>query len=158
MLVYAEDHYGIMWRCNVLVQAVSKLRLFGQKIIIKKKEHVFHSLSLSLFHSQSASFDFSVSLSIFLTPPPFLCLNLSLLLQVVSGHQDGESRLALPALQQGIPLTPPFLPTAHLPSYLASSALDREGSGGGTAGTHNPLLQHMVLLEQGHSPIGQCSL
>uniref|UniRef100_A0A667Z5W6 Histone deacetylase n=1 Tax=Myripristis murdjan TaxID=586833 RepID=A0A667Z5W6_9TELE len=66
---------------------------------------------------------------------------------VVSGHQDGESRLALPALQQGIPLTPPFLPTAHLPSYLAASALDREGAGGGTAG-HSPLLQHMVLLEQ----------
>ncbi|TKS67589.1 Histone deacetylase 4 [Collichthys lucidus] len=63
---------------------------------------------------------------------------------VVSGHQDGESRLALPALQQGIPLTPPFLPTAHLPSYLASSALDREGAGGGTAG-HNPLLQHMIM-------------
>uniref|UniRef100_A0A3B4YWS0 Histone deacetylase n=1 Tax=Seriola lalandi dorsalis TaxID=1841481 RepID=A0A3B4YWS0_SERLL len=60
-------------------------------------------------------------------------------------HQDGESHL--PALQQGIPLTPPFLPTAHLPSYLASSTLDREGAGGGTTG-HNPLLQHMVLLEQ----------
>ncbi|XP_045909392.1 histone deacetylase 4 isoform X1 [Micropterus dolomieu] len=71
---------------------------------------------------------------------------------VVSGHQDSESRLALPALQQGIPLTPPFLPTAHLPSYLAASALDREGAGGGTAG-HNPLLQHMVLLEQSHNPI-----
>uniref|UniRef100_A0A3Q1G7J7 Histone deacetylase n=1 Tax=Acanthochromis polyacanthus TaxID=80966 RepID=A0A3Q1G7J7_9TELE len=71
---------------------------------------------------------------------------------VVSGHQDGESHLALPALQQGIPLTSPFLPTAHLPSYLASSALDREGAGGGTAG-HNPLLQHMVLLEQSHSPM-----
>ncbi|XP_030284001.1 histone deacetylase 4 isoform X5 [Sparus aurata] len=71
---------------------------------------------------------------------------------VVSGHQDGDSRLALPALQQGIPLTSPFLPAAHLPSYLASSALDREGAGGGTAG-HNPLLQHMVLLEQGHNPI-----
>uniref|UniRef100_A0A3P9M892 Histone deacetylase n=1 Tax=Oryzias latipes TaxID=8090 RepID=A0A3P9M892_ORYLA len=71
---------------------------------------------------------------------------------VVSGHQDGESHLALPALQQGIPLTPPFLPTAHLPSYLAPSALDREGPGGGTAG-HNPLLQHVVLLEQGHSPM-----
>ncbi|XP_026232357.1 histone deacetylase 4 isoform X2 [Anabas testudineus] len=69
---------------------------------------------------------------------------------VVSGHQDGESHL--PALQQGIPLTPPFLPTAHLPSYLASSALDREGAGGGTTG-HNPLLQHMVLLEQGHNPM-----
>uniref|UniRef100_A0A8C7YLN1 Histone deacetylase n=1 Tax=Oryzias sinensis TaxID=183150 RepID=A0A8C7YLN1_9TELE len=64
----------------------------------------------------------------------------------------GESHLALPALQQGIPLTPPFLPTAHLPSYLAPSALDREGPGGGTAG-HNPLLQHVVLLEQGHSPM-----
>ncbi|XP_068185821.1 histone deacetylase 4 [Antennarius striatus] len=71
---------------------------------------------------------------------------------VVSGHQDGDSRLAMPALQQGIPLTSPFLPTAHLPSYLASSALDREGVGGGTAG-HNPLLQHMVLLEQGHNAI-----
>uniref|UniRef100_A0A3Q3VZ43 Histone deacetylase n=1 Tax=Mola mola TaxID=94237 RepID=A0A3Q3VZ43_MOLML len=68
-------------------------------------------------------------------------------------HQDCESRLALPPLQQGIPLTPPFLPAAHLPSYLASSALDREGTRGATAGTHNPLLQHMVLLEQGHSPI-----
>ncbi|XP_074514268.1 histone deacetylase 4 isoform X1 [Sebastes fasciatus] len=71
---------------------------------------------------------------------------------VVSAHQDGESRLALPGLQQGIPLTPPFLPTAHLPSYLASSALDREGAGGATAG-HNPLLQHMVLLEQSHNPM-----
>ncbi|XP_033965545.1 histone deacetylase 4 isoform X5 [Pseudochaenichthys georgianus] len=71
---------------------------------------------------------------------------------VVSGHQDGDSRLALPALQQSIGLTPPFLPTAHLPSYLASSALDREGAGGGTAG-HNPLLQHMVLLEQSHNPM-----
>ncbi|XP_023278889.1 histone deacetylase 4 [Seriola lalandi dorsalis] len=69
---------------------------------------------------------------------------------VVSGHQDGESHL--PALQQGIPLTPPFLPTAHLPSYLASSTLDREGAGGGTTG-HNPLLQHMVLLEQSHNPM-----
>ncbi|XP_035029815.2 histone deacetylase 4 isoform X1 [Hippoglossus stenolepis] len=69
---------------------------------------------------------------------------------VVSGHQDGESHLS--ALQQGIPLTPPFLATAHLPPYLASSALDREGVGGGTAG-HNPLLQHMVLLEQSHNPV-----
>ncbi|XP_034064666.1 histone deacetylase 4 [Gymnodraco acuticeps] len=74
---------------------------------------------------------------------------------VVSGHQDGDSRLALPALQQSIGLTPPFLPTAHLPSYLASSALDREGAGGGTAG-HNPLLQHMVLLEQSHNPMVWC--
>ncbi|KAM6934532.1 histone deacetylase 4 [Xenentodon cancila] len=71
---------------------------------------------------------------------------------VVSGHQDAESHLALPALQQGISLTPSFLPTAHLPSYLASTALDREGAGGGPAG-HSPLLQHMVLLEQSHSPM-----
>uniref|UniRef100_A0A8C6LIE8 Histone deacetylase n=1 Tax=Nothobranchius furzeri TaxID=105023 RepID=A0A8C6LIE8_NOTFU len=60
--------------------------------------------------------------------------------------------LALPALQQGIPVTPAFLPTSHLPSYLAPSALDREGPGGGTAG-HNALLQHMVLLEQSHGPV-----
>ncbi|XP_062420935.1 histone deacetylase 4 isoform X2 [Pungitius pungitius] len=76
---------------------------------------------------------------------------------VGSAHQDGESRLALPALQQGIPLTRPFLPTAHLPSYLASSALDREGGGGGVAG-HNPLLQHMVLMEQSHNSMGLAGL
>nr|XP_057937519.1 histone deacetylase 4 isoform X3 [Doryrhamphus excisus] len=70
----------------------------------------------------------------------------------ISGHQDPESCLALSALQRGIPLTSPFLPTAHLPPYLASSGLDREGAGGGTAG-HVPLLQHMVLLEQSHSPM-----
>ncbi|MED6277813.1 Histone deacetylase 4, partial [Characodon lateralis] len=69
---------------------------------------------------------------------------------VVSGHQDGESHLALPAIQPGIPLTPAFLPTSHLPSYLATSALDREGPIGGAAG-HNPLLQHMVLMEQSHN-------
>ncbi|XP_061547190.1 histone deacetylase 4 isoform X2 [Phycodurus eques] len=71
----------------------------------------------------------------------------------ISGHQDAESRLALPAaLQKSIPLTPPFLPAAHLPAYLASSGLDREGVGSGAAG-HAPLLQHMVLLEQSHSPM-----
>ncbi|XP_076018027.1 histone deacetylase 4 isoform X2 [Genypterus blacodes] len=71
---------------------------------------------------------------------------------MVSGHQDGDSRLVLPALQQGIPLAPPFIPAAHLPSYLAASALDREGAVGSTAG-HSPLLQHMVLLEQAHNPL-----
>ncbi|XP_056145275.1 histone deacetylase 4 [Lampris incognitus] len=72
---------------------------------------------------------------------------------VVSGHQDGEGRLPLPGIKQGIPLTPPFLPTAaHLPSYLAASALEREGAGGSTA-SHSPLLQHMVLLEQAHNPL-----
>ncbi|XP_077472595.1 histone deacetylase 4 isoform X1 [Stigmatopora argus] len=71
----------------------------------------------------------------------------------ISGHQDAESRLALSAsLQKGIPLTPPFLPAAHLPAYLASSGLDREGVASGAAG-HAPLLQHMVLLEQSHSPM-----
>ncbi|XP_057707915.1 histone deacetylase 4 isoform X2 [Corythoichthys intestinalis] len=71
----------------------------------------------------------------------------------ISGHQDTESRLALPAaLQKGIPLTPPFLPATHLPAYLASSGLDREGAASGAAG-HAPLLQHMVRLEQSHSPM-----
>ncbi|KAM9364479.1 histone deacetylase 4 isoform 2-T3 [Pholidichthys leucotaenia] len=110
----------------------------------------------SLFHRLAAR-DGSVSqLSLYTSPSlPNITLGLPATgpaSSVVSGHQDGESHLALPALQQGIPLTPPFLPTAHLPSYLASPALDREGAGGGTAG-HNPLLQHMVLLEQSHSPM-----
>uniref|UniRef100_A0A4W6GA51 Histone deacetylase n=1 Tax=Lates calcarifer TaxID=8187 RepID=A0A4W6GA51_LATCA len=85
-------------------------------------------------------------LSLYTSPSlPNITLGLPATGPVVSGHQDVESHL--PALQQGIPLTPPFLPTAHLPSYL-----DREGAGGGTAG-HNPLLQHMVLLEQSHNPM-----
>ncbi|KAM9803196.1 histone deacetylase 4-like isoform 2-T2 [Syngnathus typhle] len=66
----------------------------------------------------------------------------------ISGHQDAESRLALPGAA-AIPLTPPFLPAA---AYLASSGLEREGAGSGAAG-HAPLLQHMVLLEQSHSPM-----
>ncbi|XP_075904576.1 histone deacetylase 4 [Nelusetta ayraudi] len=69
------------------------------------------------------------------------------------GRQDAESRLGLPALQQGIPLSPPFMPAHHLPPYL-----EREGAAGGgaggSAGSHSPLLQHMVhMVEQGHSPI-----
>ncbi|XP_043105571.1 histone deacetylase 4 isoform X1 [Puntigrus tetrazona] len=61
---------------------------------------------------------------------------------VASGQQDGD-RMAVPGLQPGIPITTPFMPGAHLPSYLAASNLEREG---GSA--HNTLLQHMVLLEQ----------
>ncbi|XP_052462676.1 histone deacetylase 4 isoform X2 [Carassius gibelio] len=61
---------------------------------------------------------------------------------VASGQQDGD-RMAVPGLQPGIPITTPFMPGAHLPSYLAASSLEREG---GSA--HNTLLQHMVLLEQ----------
>uniref|UniRef100_A0A673M1L0 Histone deacetylase n=1 Tax=Sinocyclocheilus rhinocerous TaxID=307959 RepID=A0A673M1L0_9TELE len=61
---------------------------------------------------------------------------------VGSGLQDGD-RMAVPGLQPGIPITTPFMPGAHLPSYLAASTLEREG---GSA--HNTLLQHMVLLEQ----------
>ncbi|KAG9349434.1 hypothetical protein JZ751_027877 [Albula glossodonta] len=57
---------------------------------------------------------------------------------VASSQQDGE-RLAMP----GLPITTSFIPGAHLPSYLGASALDRDG---GSA--PNPLLQHMVLLEQ----------
>uniref|UniRef100_A0A673AJ01 Histone deacetylase n=1 Tax=Sphaeramia orbicularis TaxID=375764 RepID=A0A673AJ01_9TELE len=99
-----------------------------------------------------ASREGSVSeLSLYTSPSlPNISLGLPASAPVVPGHQDGDSRLALPALQQVIPLTPPFLPTAHLPSYLASSVLDREGPGGATAG-HSPLLQHMVLLEQSHN-------
>ncbi|XP_053220027.1 histone deacetylase 4 isoform X8 [Podarcis raffonei] len=55
-----------------------------------------------------------------------------------SGQQDAE-RLAIPPLQQRISL----FPGTHLTPYLSSSAVERDG---GTA--HNPLLQHMVLLEQ----------
>ncbi|XP_016149028.1 histone deacetylase 4-like [Sinocyclocheilus grahami] len=57
---------------------------------------------------------------------------------VASGLQDGD-RMAVPGLQPGIPITTPFMPGAHLPSYLAASTLEREG---GSA--HNTLLQHMV--------------
>ncbi|KAL6484479.1 hypothetical protein MHYP_G00065240 [Metynnis hypsauchen] len=64
---------------------------------------------------------------------------------VASGQQEGE-RLAIAGLQHGLPITTPFITGAHLPSYLATSALDREGGS-----THNPLLQHMALLEQSTS-------
>uniref|UniRef100_A0A8C1P578 Histone deacetylase n=1 Tax=Cyprinus carpio TaxID=7962 RepID=A0A8C1P578_CYPCA len=73
---------------------------------------------------------------------------------VASGQQDGD-RMAVPGLQPGIPITTPFMPGAHLPSYLAASTLEREG---GSA--HNTLLQHMVLLEQSAAQnslvAGQC--
>ncbi|XP_053139199.1 histone deacetylase 4 isoform X3 [Hemicordylus capensis] len=55
-----------------------------------------------------------------------------------SGQQDPE-RLAIPSLQQRISL----FPGTHLTPYLSSTAVERDG---GTA--HNPLLQHVVLLEQ----------
>ncbi|NXP26236.1 HDAC4 deacetylase, partial [Scytalopus superciliaris] len=55
-----------------------------------------------------------------------------------SAQQDAE-RLAIPALQQRISL----FPGTHLSPYLSTTALEREGGG-----AHNPLLQHMVLLEQ----------
>ncbi|KAM9003142.1 LOW QUALITY PROTEIN: histone deacetylase 4 [Sarcophilus harrisii] len=57
-----------------------------------------------------------------------------------SAQQEAE-RLAIPALQQRISL----FPGTHLTPYLSTTAaaLDRDGSG-----AHNPLLQHMVLLEQ----------
>uniref|UniRef100_A0A8C8VK99 Histone deacetylase n=1 Tax=Pelusios castaneus TaxID=367368 RepID=A0A8C8VK99_9SAUR len=54
------------------------------------------------------------------------------------GCQDAE-RLAIPTLQQRLSL----FPGTHLTPYLSTTTLEREG---GT--THNPLLQHMVLLEQ----------
>uniref|UniRef100_A0A6I8NJK7 Histone deacetylase n=1 Tax=Ornithorhynchus anatinus TaxID=9258 RepID=A0A6I8NJK7_ORNAN len=55
-----------------------------------------------------------------------------------SGQQEAE-RLAIPTLQQRISL----FPGTHLTPYLSTTTLERDG---GTA--HNPLLQHMVLLEQ----------
>lgn len=55
-----------------------------------------------------------------------------------SGQQDAE-RLAIPTLQQRLSL----FPGTHLTPYLSTTTLERDG---GTA--HNPLLQHMVLLEQ----------
>uniref|UniRef100_A0A8I3QMU0 Histone deacetylase n=2 Tax=Canis lupus familiaris TaxID=9615 RepID=A0A8I3QMU0_CANLF len=55
-----------------------------------------------------------------------------------AGQQDAE-RLALPALQQRIPL----FPGTHLTPYLSTAPLERDGGA-----AHNPLLQHMVLLEQ----------
>ncbi|NXD26703.1 HDAC4 deacetylase, partial [Spelaeornis formosus] len=60
--------------------------------------------------------------------------------RVLAGQaqQDAE-RLAIPALQQRISL----FPGTHLTPYLSTTTLERDG---GTA--HNPLLQHMVLLEQ----------
>lgn len=58
--------------------------------------------------------------------------------QGAAGQQDAE-RLALPALQQRISL----FPGTHLTPYLSTSPLERDG-----AAAHNPLLQHMVLLEQ----------
>ncbi|XP_032713513.1 histone deacetylase 4 isoform X2 [Lontra canadensis] len=55
-----------------------------------------------------------------------------------AGQQEAE-RLALPALQQRISL----FPGTHLTPYLSTAPLERDGGA-----THNPLLQHMVLLEQ----------
>ncbi|KAF7709721.1 histone deacetylase 4 isoform X1 [Silurus meridionalis] len=66
---------------------------------------------------------------------------------VASGQQEGE-RLAIAGLQPGLSITTPFITGAHLPSYLAATALEREG---GSA--HNPLLQHMALLEQSQNPL-----
>uniref|UniRef100_A0A9J7XSK0 Histone deacetylase n=1 Tax=Cyprinus carpio carpio TaxID=630221 RepID=A0A9J7XSK0_CYPCA len=63
---------------------------------------------------------------------------------VTLNHKTSHKcQMAVPGLQPGIPITTPFMPGAHLPSYLAASTLEREG---GSA--HNTLLQHMVLLEQ----------
>ncbi|XP_029559381.1 histone deacetylase 4 isoform X2 [Salmo trutta] len=62
---------------------------------------------------------------------------------MTSGQQDGDRLSMHERLQQGISITTPFIPGAHLPSYLTD---------GGSA--HNPLLQHMVLLEQSQNPLG----
>lgn len=82
-----------------------------------------------------------------------LCLNVPSIvcLQGGSAQQDAE-RLTIPTLQQRISL----FPGTHLTPYLSTTTLERDG---GTA--HNPLLQHMVLLEQptAQTPLvtGECS-
>lgn len=72
-------------------------------------------------------------------------------LQGAAGQQEAE-RLALPALQQRLSL----FPGTHLTPYLSSAPLERDGGA-----AHNPLLQHMVLLEQppAQTPLvtGECS-
>ncbi|XP_073073970.1 histone deacetylase 4 isoform X15 [Manis javanica] len=54
-----------------------------------------------------------------------------------AGQQEAD-RLALPTLPQRISL----FPGAHLAPYLGTAPLERDGGA-----AHNPLLQHMVLLE-----------
>lgn len=73
---------------------------------------------------------------------PLSCCFLLVSLQTASGQQEGD-RLAMPALQQGLSRTTPFIPGTHLSSYLGAAALERDGGN-----AHNPLLQHIVLLEQ----------
>ncbi|XP_075384943.1 histone deacetylase 4 [Tenrec ecaudatus] len=55
-----------------------------------------------------------------------------------AGQQDTD-RLPLPTLQQRLSL----FPGPHLAPYLSTSALERDAGA-----AHNPLLQHLVLLEQ----------
>uniref|UniRef100_A0A673BY80 Histone deacetylase n=1 Tax=Sphaeramia orbicularis TaxID=375764 RepID=A0A673BY80_9TELE len=55
---------------------------------------------------------------------------------VTSAQQDG-------GLQPALSLSPPFLSGGHLTPYLAEA-----GAGTGGHGSHSPLLQHMVLMEQ----------
>ncbi|KAJ8012914.1 hypothetical protein DPEC_G00047820 [Dallia pectoralis] len=62
---------------------------------------------------------------------------------VTSGQQDGDRLSMRERLQKGIPITTPFIPGAHRPSYLTN---------GGSA--HNPLLQHMALMEQSQNQLG----
>uniref|UniRef100_A0A673C4Q9 Histone deacetylase n=1 Tax=Sphaeramia orbicularis TaxID=375764 RepID=A0A673C4Q9_9TELE len=56
--------------------------------------------------------------------------------EVTSAQQDG-------GLQPALSLSPPFLSGGHLTPYLAEA-----GAGTGGHGSHSPLLQHMVLMEQ----------
>ncbi|KAG5833788.1 hypothetical protein ANANG_G00279590, partial [Anguilla anguilla] len=98
-----------------------------------------HSLYLSL--STSLTLSLHLPLSLYTSPSlPNITLGLPATgpSSGATSAQDGD-RLAM----AGLPITTSFIPGAHLPSYLGASALDRDG---GSA--HNPLLQHMVLLEQ----------
>uniref|UniRef100_A0A3Q3ESD2 Histone deacetylase n=1 Tax=Kryptolebias marmoratus TaxID=37003 RepID=A0A3Q3ESD2_KRYMA len=68
------------------------------------------------------------------TSPSLPNITLGLPATATATAQDG-------GLQPALSLSPPFLSGAHLTSYLAEA-------GAGSGGSHSPLLQHMVLMEQ----------
>lgn len=117
-------------------------------LILRETQSLFLDFFFFFFGALKCSFHFFCVHT--LAAHLLLCLHLCLFdvfHQVASGQQEGE-RLAIAGLQPGLPITTPFIAGAHLPSYLAASALEREA---GSA--HNPLLQHMALLEQSQNPL-----
>uniref|UniRef100_A0A3B4C9J9 Histone deacetylase n=1 Tax=Pygocentrus nattereri TaxID=42514 RepID=A0A3B4C9J9_PYGNA len=127
------------------------LDMTGLLVLIEKFIYLYVSTALfqpSLAHRLAGREGPISQLSLYTSPSlPNITLGLPATgsSSVASSQQEGE-RLAMAGLQHGLPITTPFITGAHLPSYLATSALDREGGS-----THNPLLQHMALLEQSAS-------